>query len=250
MSTSHVIVLGKIKGANGILDALGHNKRTIPTASNVDRTKTSFNYALAGDDTPVNIAMNAKVLMVKAGIDKPRKNAVMAVEVLFSLPPKYHGLDSRPYFNECLNWSKTTFAGELLSFDVHLDESAPHAHAIILPLAEGKMQGNKMVGGIGRLKWLINKFHLDVGINYGLSKYDKLHLTGGEKKALAKAVISKLKKENDPALRSPIWSQMRDAIEKDPLSFAKTMLDAPPTMQVSTKATPAIRNVNASIFLH
>jgi len=37
----------------------------------------------------------------------------------------------------------------LLSFDVYLDESAPHVHALILPLLNGKMNGNEIMDGKG-----------------------------------------------------------------------------------------------------
>jgi len=44
---------------------------------------------------------------------------------------------------------KLNFAGELLSFDIHKDEAAPHAHAVILPLIDGKMQGSNMMAEKG-----------------------------------------------------------------------------------------------------
>ena len=93
--------------------------------ANIDVTKTPLNYCLADPATPEAIALHAKVQMVKAGIDMPRKNQVMAVEVVFNLPIDRHSQDTRPFFNDCLAWVKQSFAGELLSFDVHLDESAP-----------------------------------------------------------------------------------------------------------------------------
>jgi hypothetical protein len=67
----------------------------------------------------------------------------------FSLPIDRHTQDTKPFFTYCPNWIKKTFAGELLSFDVHLGESAPHAHAVILRLIDGKMQGRDMVGSAG-----------------------------------------------------------------------------------------------------
>ena len=82
--------------------------------------------------TPEAIAMHAKVQIVKAGIDMPRKNQVMAVEVVFSLPIDRHSQDTHLFFNDCFAWVKQSFAGELLSFDVHLDESAPRFRCYFL----------------------------------------------------------------------------------------------------------------------
>jgi hypothetical protein len=190
-------------------------------------------------DSSEAITMHAKVQMVKAGINKPRKNGVMAVEIIFSLPTDRHAQNTRPFFIDCFEWVKLNFAGELLSFDVHLDESAPHAHALILPLIDGKMQGNRMVGSTGNLMRLINKFHLDVARHYRLSKNDKTRLSAMDKQTLAKLVLTHLK--HDPVMKSCVWSCIRDLIGKDPLPFAQ-MLSIPLTF-----ATPPISKISASI---
>jgi len=143
MASSHFFRLGSITGENGILFAMQHNKRTLQAErgapAHIDASRSSLNYCLAGNDTPQAIATHAKVQMLKAGIDKPRKNAVRAVEIIFSLPIDRHKQDTKPFFTDCYGWLIKTFAGELLSFDVHLDESAPHAHAVILPLIDNKL---------------------------------------------------------------------------------------------------------------
>lgn len=225
MASSHLIRLGKLKGENGVLVALKHNKRTLQNergaGANIDVTKSSFNYSLTGGDTPEVIALHAKVQMLKAGIEKPRKDCVRAVEVLFSLPIDRHGQNTRPFFTDCLNWIKQTFAGELLAFDVHLDESAPHAHAIILPLIDGKMQGRDMVGSTGNLMRMINKFHADVARHYGLSKGDRARLTNADKQTLEKQVLARLR--GDSVMLSGVWACVRDAIHNDPLPFAQLL---------------------------
>ena len=83
--------------------------------ANIDVTKTPLNYCLTEPATPEAIALHAKVQMVKAGIDMPRKNQVMAVEVVFNLPIDRHSQDTRPFFNDCLAWVKQSFASELLN---------------------------------------------------------------------------------------------------------------------------------------
>ncbi|MDO9151679.1 MAG: plasmid recombination protein [Methylotenera sp.] len=240
MAGSHLIRLGKVKGKNGILAAMQHNKRTLQAergaGANIDAAKTHCNYSLASvADTPEAIATRAKVLMVEAGIDTPRKNAVMAVEVIYSLPIDRHNQDTRPFFTDCLNWTKQTFAGVLLSFDVHLDESAPHAHAVILPLVNGKMQGSDMVGYKGNITRLINLFHKEVAGRYGLSRSDSKRLSNLDKQAIERQVLMRLK--SDPVMQSCAWPCFRDAIHKDPLSFAQSLgIAAPAKRQTKTKS--------------
>lgn len=246
MASSHIIRLGKIKGENGVLEALRHNKRTLPTkrgiSTHIDATRTPLNYPLASGNTPEAIAMHARVQMLKSGISKPRKNGVMAVEIIYSLPTDRHSQDTKPFFTECYEWTKLNFAGELLAFDIHLDEAAPHAHAIILPLIDSKMQGNRMVGSTGNLMRLINKFHLDVARHHGLSKSDKARLSAMDKQAIAKLVLAHLKSRNDPVMQSCVWSCIRDLIGKEPLPLAQ-MLSIPLPF-----AIPAIHKASAPII--
>lgn len=225
MAASHLLRLGTIKGRNGVLEALKHNKRTLQNergaSVNINVSRTPLNYSLTENETPEQVAINAKVLMLQAGIETPRKNQVMAVEVVFSLPIERHEQNTAPFFMDSKNWLLKMFAGELLSFDVHLDESAPHAHAVILPLIDGKMQGSKLMGGKGNLMRLINRFHKDVGHKYGLSKGDRKRLTGPDKQRLERLVLSRLKA--DTAMLSCVWPCIRDAIHSDPLPYAQLL---------------------------
>ena len=229
MAASHLIRLGAIKGKSGILEALKHNKRTLQAergaGENIDVTRTPLNYALAGADTPEAIATHAKVQMVKVGIDTPRKNQVMAVEIIFSLPIQRHSHDTHAFFNDCLAWVNQSFAGELLSFDVHLDESAPHAHAIILPLIAGKMQGNSLIGGKGNLMRLIYLFYSEIAYCYGLAKASRKRLSAKDKQSIEQQVLTRLK--SDSAMQSSVWPCVRDSIHKDPMPFAQMLSIAP-----------------------
>ena len=237
MSTSHFIRLGKIKAKNGVLVALKHNKRTLQaehgTGSNIDFNRTPSNYALAGLDTPENIAKHARKLMFEAGIEKTRANGVMAVEIIFSLPINRHNQDTSTFFTSCHDWVMTNIDGVLLSFDIHLDEAAPHAHAIILPLINGRMQGSTLVGGTGNLKRLINLFHQEVGCHFGLSRGVNKKLNPLDRKCLTKDVLFELR--SDPAMESAIWSIIRDLIEEQPLRFAQLL-------SISSSQKPKIKD--------
>jgi hypothetical protein len=238
MAASHIFRLAAMKGKTVILDALKHNKRTLQAergaGANIDASKSHLNYSLTGSDTPEKIATHAKVQMVKAGIDKPRSNQVMGVEVLFSLPIDRHSHDTRQFFKDCFEWVRLSFKGELLSFDIHLDESAPHAHAVILPLDDGKMQGSKMIGNKGNLMRLINKFHTEVARHHGLSRNKSKQLSPKDKYSLSKLILIKLK--TDPVMKSSIYPCVRDLIVKDPFPFAQTLSITPTAKKLSVKS--------------
>ena len=87
MAASHLLRLGTVKGKNGVLNALKHNKRTLQAergaGANIDPSRTPLNYSLTKPDSAEAIDRHAKVLMVQAGIDQPRVNQVMAVEIMY-----------------------------------------------------------------------------------------------------------------------------------------------------------------------
>ena len=239
MAASQLLRLGTIKGKNGVLEALRHNKRELQAergaAAHIDVTRTPLNYCLAGGDTPSAIATSAKVKMLQAGIETPRKNGVMAVEVIFSLPIDRHQQDTKPFFADCLAWVKKAYPAELLSFDVHLDESAPHAHAIILPLIDGKMQGDRLKGDRANVKRLQNLFHAEVAVHYGLSKPNYKRLSANDKQSIERQVLTRL--QGDSVLKSSVWACVRDAIHKDPQPYAQLLgIDAQKTSKKAPKS--------------
>lgn len=222
MAASLLLKLGSIidkKG--GVLVAIQHNKRAEINGAHIDVARTPLNYCLTVPATPEAISLHAKIQMLKAGIEKPRKNCVLAVEVLFSLPIDRHSQDTRPFFNDCLAWVKQRFAGELLSFDVHLDEGAPHAHAIILPLIDGKMQGSELKGDRVNIQRLLDLFHADVAKHYGLSRSNYKRLSSKDKQSIERQVLTRLRGDN--VMLSCVWACVRDAIHKDPMPYAQML---------------------------
>jgi len=227
MASSHLMRIGKVKGVGSVIAALNHNKRFTKYerkgTHHIDTNRSHLNYALVGDCSPKEIADYAKAQMRNAGIDKPRVNAVLAIEIIFSLPAEKLHHDTKSFFVDCCCWVRNNFAGELLSFDVHLDESAPHAHALILPLINGKMQGSDMVGKRSNLYRLHYLFQEEVGIIHGLKRSSKNKLTGENKSKLAKLIVAEL--EDNPKRG---WAVFRDWIFKDPLPLAELLsIDIP-----------------------
>jgi len=223
MAASHVLRLAKLKGGGRLLAAARHNRRTIQSElgadSHIDATRTSLNYSLAGAATPEAINLEAKALMQAAGIDKTRKDCVQAVEVIYSLPAS-HSVNLPAFFEDCLTWTRAQFGGQVLSFDVHLDESTPHAHALILPLLDGSMRGSDMVGNKTRLRALQTGFYEAVGIKYGLQR-PAARLSSQAKANTAREVFTRLK--NDPVMLSALWPLIHDLIRHDPAAFAQVL---------------------------
>ena len=239
MAGDQLFKIGSVTNKKGgVLSASRHNKRTLQSKHGADKhidvARTPLNYSLTGDRTPEEISRYAKAKMMLAGIENPRKNGVMAVELIFSLPVDRHHKDTKLFFTDCYEWTLKTFACELLSFDVHLDESAPHAHALILPLIDGKMQGDKLKGDRANISRLQALFHDQVAKRYGLVLAYKARLTASDKQNIEQQVLIRLR--GDSVFESCVWPCVRDAIHKDPLQFAILLGITAPVKAKHTKS--------------
>jgi len=236
----------KLTGTGIVLTASRHNKRAIQAehgaAGHIDAARMRLNAALHGPATPQAVAQRAKDLKTAAGIKTDRKKAVMALELVFSLPSNT-SIDPALYFSDCLPWAARTFGGidNVLSADVHLDESAPHMHVLLLPLIDGRMKGSDLVGNRQRLLFLQNDFHAAVAGRYGLAKAPA-RLQGRAKEKAAQTVMAALRASNDRAQESALWPILRDFIDRDPAPFAQLL-----GIEVATPNPPKLRTM-AQIF--
>ena len=223
MSGAAFLRIKKLKGGGIITVAARHNKRVIQAemgaTGSIDPTRSSLNETLAGPSTAADVGQLAKDLMTAAGVVKLRKDAVMGLEIVFSLPPG-HAFDDRAYFADCAKWAGGYFGGvqNILSVDIHRDEAQHHCHVLMLPLIGGRMDGSNMLGGKQKLMEMHKLFHLNVAARYGLSKAPT-RLRGASKQAASKAVLQRLRETGDKALYSNLWATMRDVIESDPMPF-------------------------------
>lgn len=234
MSGSAFLRLKKLKGSGIVAAAARHNKRVIQSeiggSGNIDPARSRLNESLQGPPAADDVAHLAKELMRAADVGKLRKDAVRAVELIFSLSPG-HDIDDRAFFTDCATWAATQFGGasNILSADIHRDESAPHCHLLLLPLINKRMNGSDMVGGKRQMEALHLDFHASVASRHGLRKAP-MRLTGASKDAAARSVLQHLMEASDAALRSKVWATIRGAIESDPGPFALALgvvLEAP-----------------------
>jgi hypothetical protein len=165
----------KLTGKAIIEVAARHNCREIlaelgaASAGRIDPARVGLNYVLRGHETAAAVASEAQALMDAAGIKAMRKDAVRALEIIFSLPPN-SSIDHEHFFNESVQWAGQYFAVPVISAIVHNDEAAPHCHVLLLPLVDGRMIGSDLMGGRAKLLALQADFHAQIGQRYGLTR--------------------------------------------------------------------------------
>jgi len=170
---SYPASIKRLKGQGIIRRAAKHNLREIAAEIGVDKridaTRIYQNYALRGPDSSEAIVSLRNSLLSDAGIKKLKSNAVEGLEILFTWPRPNENCPPE-YFEDCTRWAEDRFKVPILSSVVHLDESTPHCHVLMLPLVNGRMNGSALFGTALRLAMHLDAFYREVGAKYGIAR--------------------------------------------------------------------------------
>ena len=126
-----------------------HNRRLVST-SNCDPKKTFLNQRYSKDSTKSTKELVQEKLD-SLGIDKHRKDAVVAVELVLTASPEYFRPENPKDYNQyddvrMNKWKKATsdflkskYSSQLIvEVNLHLDEATPHMHVILVPALKKK----------------------------------------------------------------------------------------------------------------
>lgn len=232
--------LAKLKGPDIIRAAAMHNKREQQSRFGIearfDRSRSHLNLIIRGPRTATEVAQHAQLMMLAAGVGKLRKDAVRAMEIIMSVSTE-HRLDHQLYFSDGVDWIGRYFGGadNVLAADFHLDERAPHCHVLVLPLQHGKMNGSAMVGGPGKFRRMLERFHNEVATPHGLQR-DPDRLSGTEKQAAVAAVLRWFTNQPGSGYGTAMWPAMHHDIQRDPRRYLSHLRTASPSTGATTCA--------------
>lgn len=143
-----ILRVGKIKSTGTATPSSvdGHLSRTRPTP-NSDPARRSMNKILHGDGRmPLGEAIQQAYKRFKIDPEKLRADAVLANDIVMSVSPVFFRPDApdhagtfdknrlESFQNEAMIFLKKSFGNRLIRVDLHLDESTPHIHAIVVPV--------------------------------------------------------------------------------------------------------------------
>jgi len=135
-----ILRIEKVKGSF-VTGLQIHNQREKELSNkDIDKEKTSLNYDLHNDN-PVNYEEKFKEKIAKAGIEKVRKDAVKAVDILTtsdsSFFEKLSKEEQERYFKANYDYICEKFGKDnVIASVVHLDEKTPHQHTTIVPITD------------------------------------------------------------------------------------------------------------------
>jgi hypothetical protein len=231
----------KLKTAGNCGGLNNHLERTMEVP-NADRELTYLNYRKAGSG---DLVKDVATRIQAAGIEKPRKNAVLAIEHLMTASPEAFrftktvdkagnatlsgSTEDRQRWNDfangCLEWLNHRYgAANVVNFTVHLDEQTPHIHAIVVPIdAKSKLNCRHYLGGREKLRDLQDSFaqqHATLGLERGIKGSKAHHTTVKQFYGQAKAF------EQTPALELKI-DRARASIQAPEMNLFGQMKQSP-----------------------
>lgn len=210
-------------GSRGVLIAAKHNKRKLASHKGANAELSPLNYSLRGSESPEQVAGLAKQLMADAGIYKLKKvSTIAAIEFVSSLPVG-STIDPMSYFPGFVAFIEGRFgAHNILSADVHLDESAPHCHILFLPLVGTKLDASGIIGGRDEVNALQEAFYTEFANGHGLHR-PPAKLSGNARKNAAKLVLDRLAEDADASMVSGVWAAICETIGRYPEPFMEAL---------------------------
>lgn len=207
-----------------LLQAVKHNRRETQkergARSHIDPARSHLNRRIAGPALSADVVALALARMAGAGYKPLRHDYTQAYEALFSLPAGTN-IDAAVYFAQCLQWAIAQFGlDNILSADEHHDESAPHLHILVLPMAGARYLGSKLIDRV-RLASLRDSF-AGLALAFGLKEPTR-RLHGAIKEVTARMVLAHLESTQDGTLRGALWSTQKQDIERNPARYAAAL---------------------------
>ena len=225
-----ILRVEKIKTQGAIASIGKHNERERETP-NADYNITPENKTLVGDDSLSYL----EAWQEKTKDLKIRSNAVLALEVVLTYSPEAKIQQSQNFEAwqaKNIQFLKDTFGEDnILKAKLHIDETTPHIHAVIVPIDDkGKLNARAFTGGREKLR--------DMQTNYAEYMQD-FKLNRGIENSRAEHIP--LKKFYG-AMQDATKTQDITAKEVQPQIIKKTFL----TTQVESDETVA-RRINERI---
>ena len=228
--SSFLFKIGVINALAQLKASLRHNRREIQkelgARSHIDAQKICLNYSLFEFEKTDDLIqrVNDSIEMHEEQTRKRiRRDAVLAIEVLFSIPIARTDIITDEYFKDCLAWTIEQFSpASVLTADVHLDESAPHMHVILSCVTPSRLIGSRIKGNKTRYQERTEHFFHNVASKYGLNRPPN-KLLKVDRQRLAKDVISHVENSRDPMTQSPHYALIRATIQDDPAPFAMNL---------------------------
>jgi len=130
-----------------LAEAGAHNERSRDTP-NANPARRAENERLVGSG---DLCADVEARLDAAGVTKVRANGIRAVEIVQTASPEWFHAASpeqlREWVTRSVDWLKGRYGENLVSSHLHMDETSPNIHAMVVPITpDGKLSHKKLFG--------------------------------------------------------------------------------------------------------
>jgi len=159
--------------------ASAHNERTRETR-NADPARRQDNERLRGSG---DLCADVQARLDAAGIVKVRSNGVRAVEHMLTASPEWFQAASpervREWVDRSISFLHGRYGDNLVSAHLHMDETSPQIHAVMVPITpDGRLSAKHYFGTPGQLRTLHTDYNRAVeplGLQRGTERSQAEH---------------------------------------------------------------------------
>ncbi|MEN2426300.1 plasmid recombination protein [Chromobacterium vaccinii] len=213
-----------------------HNTRSIAAelrggpGARIDPARVHLNRVIAGPETAEEIvASHARILEMFSAQPK-RRDQITLIEVVAD--PGQQLEKPMAFFEAAKDWLVFWYDCPLLHAVVHFDEAAPHAHYLFIPIRDGRLQGDAVMGKRPDMARMQREFHAAVCKRFDIHSPAKLGAT--ERKRVALQIVDTILRQG-ARLSADQKHQLGKALQTAP-DFPS--LAAAFGVAISTPATP------------
>ena len=151
MSNYAIMRCAKLKTMGGVASSLQHNFRERETL-NADADRTPDNEHLSAQSTDEAMGQLRELLP-----EKRRKDAVIAVEYLFTTSPEWAKAASEAaqarFFVESMKWLENKYGAQnVITATIQRDETTPHLSAFVVPITgDGRLSAKEFIGNKAKM---------------------------------------------------------------------------------------------------
>jgi len=171
LSMAYAIVhIKKHKTVQRLGAVSAHNERTRHTR-NADPARRGDNERLLGSGD-LNAAVQAR--LDQAGITRVRANGVRAVEHYMTASPEWFRAATpdqvRAWVDSNVQWTTERYGPNLVSMHLHMDETSPNIHAVVVPITpDGRLSATDLFGTPAQLREMQTSYSRAMA-GYGLER--------------------------------------------------------------------------------
>jgi len=174
-----IIGIANHKTMANLAQVAQHNERSRETP-NADPKRRAENERLMGSG---DLCADVQARLDAAGITKVRSNGIRAVEHFITASPEWFQEATpdqrRTWVDRTTDWLKDRYGNNLVSVHLHMDETTPNMHAVVVPITpDGRLAHWRMFGHRALLRAMhtdYNRAVHDLGLERGIEGSKNTH---------------------------------------------------------------------------